>query len=108
MTSGPERPDAAKGDQRSPDAMDCERHPRRSLFRTSNAGILEDGRTVATHRSLLPWIERIFNNLDRENLEALTDEVADCRRRVGKQIQWLEILECPNTAAAIAHPCGRC
>jgi hypothetical protein len=34
LTSGPERPDAVKGDQRSPDAMDLElRHPCRSLSR---------------------------------------------------------------------------
>ena len=39
MASGPERPDAAKGDQRSPDAMDLNWQACASLaFRANNAG----------------------------------------------------------------------
>jgi hypothetical protein len=39
-TSGPERPDAAKGDQRSPDAMDFDWASASLAFRTNNAGIM--------------------------------------------------------------------
>jgi hypothetical protein len=42
MTSGPERPDAEKGDQRSPDAMDWNVEASTSLaFRTNNAGMMK-------------------------------------------------------------------
>jgi hypothetical protein len=40
ITSGPERPDAAKGDQRSPDAMDLDWASASLAFRTNNAGIM--------------------------------------------------------------------
>jgi hypothetical protein len=40
MAPGPERPDAAKGDQRSPDAMDLRLGIRVVRFRANNAGIM--------------------------------------------------------------------
>jgi hypothetical protein len=40
MAPGPERPDAAKGDQRSPDAMDLRLGIRVVRFRANNGGIM--------------------------------------------------------------------
>jgi hypothetical protein len=52
MTSGPERPDAAKGDQRSPDAMDLKLAGIRVVrFRANNAERMKDGVRSATHRA---------------------------------------------------------
>jgi hypothetical protein len=45
MTSGPERPDAAKGDQKKiagRHGLRFGRHPRRHAFRAGNAEIMED------------------------------------------------------------------
>jgi hypothetical protein len=49
MTSGPERPDAAKGDQRSPDVMDLRMASASFAFRANNAEIMRGAGTVATY-----------------------------------------------------------
>jgi hypothetical protein len=48
-TPGPERPDAAKGDQRSPDAMDFGLASASFAFRANNADIMGVAGTMATH-----------------------------------------------------------
>jgi hypothetical protein len=54
MTSGPERPDAAEVDQRSPDAMDSRWASASFAFRANNAGTINEqqkaryGRTAAS------------------------------------------------------------
>jgi hypothetical protein len=53
MASGPERPDAAKGDQRSPDAMDLRLGIRVIRFRANNAGIMRVLDGIATSRLLM-------------------------------------------------------
>jgi hypothetical protein len=51
MASGPERPDAARGDRKiaGRHGLRIGRHPRRHAFRAGNAEIMEAGGIVATH-----------------------------------------------------------
>jgi hypothetical protein len=109
MAPGPERPDAAKGDQRSPDAMDLELGIRVARLPDEQCGDHVGGwncgnapRRLLNLSASRASLRTQFHHLEAQKFRRLAKLFS-----VSGADKWLEILECLNKSS-IADRFGRC